>query len=414
MMSSDIQQIITMLTVVLITLSMVFVVLIAVLFYLKRKQKKAKEKKTEDTKKKNGEFSKDVKQNPEGYSKQSIFDFMEFDKIEDNMIVQKKGRRYLMVIECQGINFDLMSEVEKNSVEMAFWQFLNTLRHPIQLYVQTRTLNLEKSLNNYKTRFKEIENKYKNMARQRDMKIATGNFTEEELNKDLYDLTKQRNLYEYGKDIIENTERMSQNKNVLNKKYYIIVPYYNEEKGEMYDEEIRSLAFSELYSKSIAIIRSLAPTGVMGKILSSNELVELLYIAYNRDESSTYGLSKALEAKYDELYVTAPNVLDKRIEILNNEIEKQAINKINDKIKSINESKKEKEAEELMNRLEEHINEQILKVLERNKDYIGINTAEQAIQEFKEEIENKKEGGKLNEQEKEKTTRGRKKTTTRK
>ena len=196
--------------------------------------------------------------------------------------------------------------------------------------------------------------------------------------------------------------------------YYIIVPYYNEEKGDMYDEEIRSLAFSELYSKAIAIIRSLAPTGVMGKILSSNELAELLYIAYNRDESSTYGLSRALEAKYDELYVTAPNVLDKKIEILNNEIEKQAIERVNDKIKSINESKKEKEAEDLMNRLEEHINDQILKVLDRNKEYIGVDTAEQAIKEFKEEIENKKEGGKLNEQEKEKTTRGRRKTTTRK
>lgn len=38
---------------------------------------------------------------------------MEFDKIEDNMIVQKNGKRYLMVVECQGINYDLMSRMEK-------------------------------------------------------------------------------------------------------------------------------------------------------------------------------------------------------------------------------------------------------------------------------------------------------------
>ena len=41
----------------------------------------------------------------QSYNKESIFNFMEFDKIEDNMIVQKDGKRFLMVIECQGINY---------------------------------------------------------------------------------------------------------------------------------------------------------------------------------------------------------------------------------------------------------------------------------------------------------------------
>ena len=38
---------------------------------------------------------------------------MEFESIEDNMIVQKKGKRFLMIVKCQGINYDLMSGVEK-------------------------------------------------------------------------------------------------------------------------------------------------------------------------------------------------------------------------------------------------------------------------------------------------------------
>ena len=46
----------------------------------------------------------------------SIFDFMEFDKIEDNMIIQKKGNRYVMVIDCQGINYDLMSQAEHDKL----------------------------------------------------------------------------------------------------------------------------------------------------------------------------------------------------------------------------------------------------------------------------------------------------------
>ena len=70
------------------------------------------------------------------YSVKSVFNFMEFDKIEDNMIVQKKGKKFLMVVKCQGINYDLMSGVEKNSVEQGFIQYLNTLRTPIQIYIQ--------------------------------------------------------------------------------------------------------------------------------------------------------------------------------------------------------------------------------------------------------------------------------------
>ena len=80
------------------------------------------------------------------YTKESVFSFMEFDGIENNMIVQKKGKRFLMAVECQGINYDLMSGLEKHSVEEGFQQFLNTLRHPVQIYMQTRTINLEASL----------------------------------------------------------------------------------------------------------------------------------------------------------------------------------------------------------------------------------------------------------------------------
>ena len=85
---------------------------------------------------------------------------MEFDKIDDNMILQKGGKRFLMVIECQGVNYDLMSGLEKNSVEQGFLQFLNTLRYPIQIYVQTRTVNLGSSINTYKERVDNISKEY--------------------------------------------------------------------------------------------------------------------------------------------------------------------------------------------------------------------------------------------------------------
>lgn len=407
-MTGDLQQMITILSIVLIVLSAIVVVLFVIYMILAAKNRKRKKIRSEGMKEKSDNKEITVKSNEDGYNKQSIFDFMEFEKVEDNMIVQKKGKKYLMVIECQGINFDLMSEVEKNSVEMAFWQFLNTLRHPIQIYVQTRTLNLERSIGNYKKRFNEIDNKYRNMLQKYKSKVSSGEYSNEELQKEYYELVKQRNLYEYGKDIIDNTERMSQNRNVLNKKYYIIIQYYNEGNELLDDSEISSIAFSELYSKAISIIRSLAPTGVVGKILSSNELVELLYIAYNRDETETFGLSRALAAKYDELYVTAPNVLDKRIQVINKEIENQARSRVEEKVKSINESKKQKRADEMLNNLEQLVNKRIMEMIDKNENYLGADVAEQAKKEFEEE-----NGGAINNgEERKKKTRGRKKKVT--
>ena len=44
------------------------------------------------------------------------------------MICTKNGGKYVMVVECQGVNYDLMSEVEKNAVEEGFIQFLIALK----------------------------------------------------------------------------------------------------------------------------------------------------------------------------------------------------------------------------------------------------------------------------------------------
>ena len=90
------------------------------------------------------------------YTTNDVKSFLDFDEIKDNMIVQDKGKRYVMAIQCQGINYDLMSGMEKVAVEQGFVQFLNTLRRPIQLYVQSRKVNLEESLQNYNKRLKAI------------------------------------------------------------------------------------------------------------------------------------------------------------------------------------------------------------------------------------------------------------------
>lgn len=385
------------LIILLIILSIIFVTL-----KLKEKNNK-KEKKKERVV---DESNVEKKLNAPIYNKQSIYDFMEFDKIEDNMIIQKNGKRFLMVVECQGVNYDLMSKMEKIGVEEGFQQFLNTLRHPIQIYIQTRTVNLNESISKYKLKVKEVEDKYNQMLFRYNSLKNSDVYNQQELESYWFELTKQRNLLEYGRDIVSNTEKMSLNKSILNKKYYIVIPYFAEENnGEKYDkEEIRSMAFSELYTKSQSIIRTLSSCSINGRILTSIELVDLLYVAYNRDESEVFGIDKAIRAGYEELYSTAPDVYEKKIRILDETIRNRAIDLANEKIEKVK-SRPQKAAQDREDNLEELIRKMATMVIEENRRYVGEDIAEEAIKE----INSDEEGGNSNEEIKKKTTRGRKK-----
>ena len=216
-MDNEISKILMVVLILMIMLLAVFSVILLVLQMKAHKRnngiKKRPQVKEEKGKGKKGENDKQVNTS---YTKKSIFDFMEFNGVEDNMIVQKDGKRYIMVIECQGVNYDLMSQMEKVGVEEGFQQFLNTLRFPIQIYIQTRTINLEKSIQGYKDKLKEIENKYNRTIYEYNRMLQTENYTKQELDAAFFNLTKQRNLYEYARDIVENTERMSLNRNILN------------------------------------------------------------------------------------------------------------------------------------------------------------------------------------------------------
>lgn len=402
----DNNQLINLLTILLgIMLSILFILCI-VFLVLKFKSKKPKEKKVE-----NQSTTKTKSVVPQNYTKESIFKFMEFDKIDDNMIIQKDGKRFLMVIECQGINYDLMSGLEKNSVEQGFLQFLNTLRYPIQIYVQTRTVNLGSSINTYKERVDEISKQYAAKQMEYNQKARSGQYSEKELSKEKYELIRQKNLYEYGVDIINNTERLSLNKNILSKHYYIIIPYYPEEasNGAYSKDEISNLSFSELYTKAQAIINSLAVCGINSKILDSTELAELLYVAYNRDESETLNLRKALNAGYEDLYSTAPDVLDKRMKELDLKIEQDAIKKANEAIYDVvEENEKQRRAKRKEEELNKLIDQMAKALIEENKRSIGQDVAEEAIEKIDKDSkkkETKEEKGGDKDGEKTKTTR---------
>lgn len=405
-MLNDINTITIILAVALGIFLLLLIILAAIYFSSKSKEKKAEQPKTTGT---SSNVKKDSKKT---YAVESVFDFMDFDKIEDNMISQKNGERYIMVVECQGVNYDLMSEVEKNAVEEGFIQFLNTLRHPIQIYTQTRTINLENSIQTYRDKVKELDDKLERQKMQYQNMVDSGKYSKQQLEQAYYELTKQTNLCEYGKDIIYTTERMSLNKNVLNKKYYIVIPYYTSELGQNdFDKgEKKNLAFSELYTRAQSIIRTLSVCGINAGILDSNGLVDLLYVAYNRDDAEVYGLDKALKAGYDELYSTAPDVLDKKMRALDAKITQEAFIKANNAVVEAK-SKKQKALERKENRMDDLIEQMAQLIIDENRAAIGNKVADEAQDIIKEERAKRKgrprkeEGGTKENEQKEQTSK---------
>lgn len=399
-------EIMDILTIALIFL--VFAIFVLVFVYMQM-SRKSKRNKGLDKNVDSAEINK-AKSKSSSYTKLSVFDFMEFDKIEDNMIVQDKGARYLMGIECEGINYDLMSEVEKNSVEQGFIQFLNTLRHPIQLYTQTRTINIGSSIENYNKRIDKAKEELDKKRNQYNRMIQDGKYDKRDLDNLRLEIARQQNLYDYGKDIVLNIENMSLNKNVLRKHYYIIIPYYASELGSEFsdEEEKKNMVFSELYTRAQAIIRTLFACSMKCKVMNSNELVELLYVAYNRDESEIYGIDRALESGYGELYSTSPDVLDKRMEAINKAAQEKAMQLAVDTVQEIK-SEKQKQVEKKEKNFDELVSELASIIIKDNKDYVGNDVAKEAVKRIKgkdtkeEEVESDVEEKKIT-----RTTRARK------
>ncbi len=321
-------SIVTILQIILAILVFIIFCLIGIyvlIMYVNKKKEEEPEEEEETVDESLGTFR--------GLSKESIYKFMEFDEIKDNMIVRKNRNQYVMVIQCQGVNYDLMSDDEKMAVEEGFVQFLNTLRFPIQLYVQTRSLNLKDIIDEYKEKVSEIAIDIEKLNSRIANAKTKGN---EKLKQKLeFEKLRKTRVLEYGIDISDYVGRMSLNKNILQQKTYVVISYYSNEFSGAADstpDELDNIAFSELYTRVQSIIHALQASGVNAKILDSENLAELLYVAYNRDDSELIQLSKALDSQYDALYSSGKDVLEKKQEKLEAAINSAAIELATDSI----------------------------------------------------------------------------------
>lgn len=399
------------LNIMLIILVVVIIGLIIAYYFFVYKSKVNTEKreKEKEIKTANKEFN--------GIQRETTEKILDFDEVRDDMIIRKNGQQYVMVVQCKGINYDLLSEAEKESVERGFVEFLNTIRFPIQLYVQTRSLNLRKTIDAYKEKVNVIADEIKSLQKQRAEYLRTGNQKQVQMTD--FEIRRKENVLEYGQDISNYIGRMSFNQNVLQQKTYVVVSYFKSELGNISNyskDEIINMVFTELYTRAETLIRSLGSAQVSGRILDSEELTELLYIAYNRDEEQIYQLDRALDAQYDALYSTSKDVLQKQRDRIDKQIDDMAVDLASDSLLEADNILKDRE------KLNNELRERTIEIIEEYKNQLSpdlYNETKKIIEEKTEqeekEKENKKEESKTEKTEdktnpteaKKKATRGR-------
>tara|TARA_B100002051_G_scaffold276694_1_gene326968 strand:+ start:12168 stop:12809 length:642 start_codon:yes stop_codon:yes gene_type:complete len=196
-------------------------------------------------------------------TKAATQDFVSVRDIKGNVVIQKDGQM-LMILLASSINFALKSVEEQQAVLAQFQSFLNTLDFSLQIYVQSRRLDIEPYL-----------------------QVLSGLDTKQD-----NELMRVQ-LREY----IEFIRTFTKNIDVMNKNFFVVVPYspskLNVAKGitNLFSPSSRSaslpsdMKFEEsriqLEQRVGVVSEGLARVGVRTIALDKDDLVELFYHIYN-------------------------------------------------------------------------------------------------------------------------------------
>jgi len=194
-------------------------------------------------------------------STQQYLDILE---IKDDTVIMKDGT-LRAVLSVSSINFALKSEEEQNAIISSYVSFLNNINTPIQIVVQSRDLNIDNYIELLKVKEKEQTNRL--------LKIQTGEYIE------------------YIKELVSIGK-------IMNKKFFIVIPYSpitDKHKGffsqlsEAFKpasilklKEAKFLKYKDNLMRRVdSIYAALLSVGVDIKILNTQELIELYYSTYN-------------------------------------------------------------------------------------------------------------------------------------
>jgi len=216
--------------------------------------------------------------NPQGGKKgnsNSTQNTLEIAEIRDGIVILKDGS-FRSVVMVKPINFDLMSPEERDAVEYSYQGFLNSLYFPVQIFIHSERVDIRP----YLEMIHQLRMKQENML-----------------------------LGLLMDDYLEYMQAVTERANIMDKKFYVVVPYSpieearpdiassksffaglvdifsSKKRGLLINENDLAKARDELRNRVQAILSGLRQASVQGIALDTQELIELYYNTYNPDTS---------------------------------------------------------------------------------------------------------------------------------
>ncbi len=192
-------------------------------------------------------------------------------ELRDNVVIMKDGS-FRAVVACKSINFDLMSDVERESIEFSYQNFLNSLDFTTQILIRSQRVDIGP----YLQRLTEIRRNNDNML-----------------------------LGVLMDDYINFVNILSQEANIMDKAFFIVIPYYTSNEFEKSLQQSKNFfkafsksrlpeitridrptyekALSEIANRVDVVTSGLFQIGVNSVRLNTKELAELYYNFNNPD-----------------------------------------------------------------------------------------------------------------------------------
>lgn len=214
-----------------------------------------------------------AKNNKTQTSFSSTQQYLDIAEIKDDTIVMKDGtlRAVLLV---SSINFALKSEDEQNAVIDAYVRFLNNLSFTLQIVIQSRELDIDNYLDYLKGKEKEQVNKL--------LKVQTADYIEyikeltslgQIMNKRFFIVVPYDPLTDKHKSFFSSISEALKPATIIKLKEKLFVKY-----KDMLERRVESVA-GGLESMGVAIAR-----------LDTQSLIELYYKTYNPETSKNQEL----------------------------------------------------------------------------------------------------------------------------
>lgn len=196
---------------------------------------------------------------------------LQLSEIRDNMVIMIDGS-FRAVIACKSINFDLMSDREREGVEYSYQNFLNSLNFPVQILVRSQRVDIGP----YIERLLDVRRSQDNML-----------------------------LGVLMDDYINFIDALSQEANIMEKSFFIVVPFFPQgdaanllEQGKGFfgklfarpkntitriDTASFEKAKEEIKNRVDSVMAGMFQIGVQSVQLDTKLLGELYYNFYNPD-----------------------------------------------------------------------------------------------------------------------------------